>query len=112
MSCYPSCFSVNTDPRAWSAAGEAAAVWRSEKLKDFSWRLRCLGLDQDLTFGALLAQISEQNAELEQMWQQQQQPGYEQPWWADGEYDELRADRWVAPGSMVDKSGSGWAKCN
>jgi hypothetical protein len=26
---------------------DAAAEWRSEKLKDFVWRAKCMGIDQD-----------------------------------------------------------------
>lgn len=74
-------------------AGEAASAWRTDKLKDFAWRLRCLGMDQDPEFASILAQIGEHTTALEEMWEQQKQQGYERPWWADGEYDAARADR-------------------
>lgn len=69
-------------------------MWRAEKLRDFEWRLRCLGVKDDPGFAVLLAQISEHTAALEQLAERQRQPDYERPWWADGEYDGGRADRW------------------
>ena len=68
-------------------------MWRSDRLHDLDWRLRCLGLDQDPLFQSLLGQINEHTAGLEQLWEQQKQPEYKRPWWADGEYNEARADR-------------------
>jgi hypothetical protein len=81
-----------TPPPRPTHTGEAGSVWRSERLRDFHWRLRCLGLDQDEGACALLAQIAEQSSELEELAVAQQAPGYERPWWQTGEYDDRRAD--------------------
>ncbi len=75
------------------AAGEAGSLWRSEKLRDFVFRLRCLGLENDPQFVALAAQIAEETAALEKLAEVQKAPDYERPWWQDGEYDSARADR-------------------
>ncbi len=74
-------------------AVEAGSVWREEKLRDFVFRLRCLGLDGDPAFAELAARIVEETQAIEEMAVQQRSPGYQQPWWADGEYDAARADR-------------------
>lgn len=71
---------------------EAASAWRQEKLRDFVWRARCLGLADDPAVAALLGSIQSQTTDLEELQQRQSQPGYERPWWADGEYDAGRAD--------------------
>ena len=75
-------------------AVEAGSLWRDEKLHDFSFRLRCLGLEGDPQMTALLSQIAQQTQELELLAERQRQPDYERPWWQDGEYDSARADRW------------------
>jgi len=74
-------------------AAEAGSVWRGEKLRDFVFRLCCLGLEGDPEFAALAAQIAETTQELEQLAERQRQPDYQRPWWQDGEYDAARADR-------------------
>lgn len=71
---------------------DAAAEWRSEKLRDFVWRARCLGIDQDPEVAAVIAQMRETTADLEDMATKQASPDYERPWWKDGEYDEARAE--------------------
>lgn len=68
-------------------------MWRGEKLRDFVFRLRCLGLDGDPEFAALAARIAEETQALEELAEKQRSPEYQQPWWADGEYDDARADR-------------------
>jgi hypothetical protein len=78
-----------------ACAAEAGSLWRGEKLRDFAFRLKCLGLDQDPQFAALASQIAEQTQALEQLAERQAQPDYQRPWWQDGEYDASRADRWV-----------------
>lgn len=77
-------------------ADEAGSVWRDHKLRDFMFRLRSLGLEDDPQFAALAAQIAEQTAALEALAEAQRGPGYQRPWWQDGEYDAARADRWVS----------------
>jgi hypothetical protein len=68
-------------------------VWRTEKLKDFVFRLKCLGLDEDPQYVDLVGQIAADTAALEELVVKQSQPDYEPPWWQDGEYDSGRADR-------------------
>lgn len=74
-------------------AGEAGSVWRSEKLRDFVFRLRCLGLEGDPQYAALVEQIAKETEALEALADRQRQPDYHRPWWQDGEYDSVRADR-------------------
>ena len=76
-------------------AVEAGCLWRGEKLNDFVFRLRCLGLEDDPQFAGLVSEISQHTAALEQLAEQQQRPDYCRPWWQDGEYDSGRADRWA-----------------
>ncbi|KAI3437949.1 hypothetical protein D9Q98_000393 [Chlorella vulgaris] len=83
------CFRV---PATASDAREAGSVWRTEKLKDFVFRLKCLGLDEDPQYVDLVGQIAADTAALEELVVKQSQPDYEPPWWQDGEYDSGRAD--------------------
>lgn len=77
------------------SAGEASSVWRNETLRDLEWRARCLGLEGNPEVQGLLAQLLEQSSEVESLWQKQQDPSYQAPWWADGDYDDTKADMWV-----------------
>ena len=80
---------------------EAGSVWRGEKLRGFAFRARCLGVEGDPAAAALLRQIAEHTAALEALAEAQRAPGASRPWWADGEYDAARADRWGRPGSAA-----------
>ena len=73
--------------------GEASSVWRRETLRDLEWRVRCLGLEVNSEVQGLLAELLKHSSEVESLWQQQQDPSYNAPWWADGEYDDANADR-------------------
>lgn len=73
-------------------AGEAGSTWRLDKLRDFEWRARCLGLASDPAFESLLSHIKDHTEQLERLWEVQREPGYERKWWQDGEYDSARAD--------------------
>jgi DnaJ homolog subfamily C member 7 len=73
-------------------AGEAASVWRAEKLRDFLWRARCLGIEAEPTVRELLARLQAETTTIDAIWQQQQESGYQRKWWQDGEYDAHRAD--------------------
>ena len=72
--------------------GEAGSVWRLEKMKDFEWRMRCLGLENDPEYKRMQELIVGYTQDLESMWEEQQKPEYEKKWWQDGEYDARRAD--------------------
>ena len=61
-------------------------------MKDFEWRARCLGIHSDPAVAALIHQIHDQTTYLENLWEQQRDPGYKKQWWQDGEYDAVRAD--------------------
>ena len=76
-------------------AAEAGSLWREEKLRDFAFRLKCLGLADDPQFAALAGQIAEETQALEQLAERQAQPDYQRPWWQYCEYDSSRADRLV-----------------
>jgi tetratricopeptide (TPR) repeat protein len=71
---------------------DAAAEWRAERLKDFVWRARCLGMDQDPEVVATIAQMRATTSDLEDMAAAQAAPDYVHEWWKDGEYDEARAE--------------------
>lgn len=73
-------------------AGEAGSAWRLERLRDFEWRAKCLGLADDPSIAALVEQIKQETLELEELWRKQKEPDYERKWWQDGDYDEQRAD--------------------
>ena len=83
-------------PAGLTRAGDAAAAWRADKLRNFRWRLRCVGLEDDPALAGLLAQMEEQSHTLDEMWEAQRAPDYQRPWWQDGEYDAARADRCVS----------------
>ncbi len=68
-------------------------MWRSEKIKDFVFRLKCLGLEGEPQFAELLGQIAHETEAVEEIAGKQKESGYERPWWQDGEYDSRRADR-------------------
>jgi len=70
-------------------------VWRLEKLKDFAWKMKCLGMEDQPEFVQLQYQIEQYTKELEDMWEEQKKPEYEKKWWQDGEYDAGKADEYV-----------------
>lgn len=76
----------------FTPVGEAASIWRAEKLKDFEWRIRCLGKATDPEFSALLLRLANETEEVEKLWQTQKEPSYQRRWWQDGEYDDERAE--------------------
>lgn len=71
---------------------DAGVEWRSEKLKDFAWRARCLGIADDPEVEAMIRQMRATTADLDVMAAEQAAPNYPRPWWKDGEYDEERAE--------------------
>lgn len=74
-------------------AGEAGSVWRTDKLKNFIFQAKALGLEHDHQVAALLQQVAEQTQALEALRERQSDPAYQRPWWQDGEYDAARADK-------------------
>ena len=73
--------------------GEAGSVWRRHKSVDFESKLRVLGMRDNPEARALFAELQAATSAVEVIWKEQQQPGYQAKWWADGEYDEGEADR-------------------
>lgn len=73
-------------------AGEAGSVWRNDRLKEFCFQVRCMGLEDDPAYTHLLSQIEQHTNMLEELYEDQKKPEYEVPWWQDGEYDDARAD--------------------
>jgi tetratricopeptide (TPR) repeat protein len=82
-------------------AGEAGSVWRTNRLSEYRFQLRQLGLEDDPAFASLFNQMQQHTDELEKLWEQQKQPDYQQHWWQDGEYDEERADQANEAGSHL-----------
>eukprot|EP00887_Chlorella_sp_A99_P007751 scaffold20.g7751.t1 len=74
------------------AAGEAGSVWREDRLREFVFQARVLGLEDDPQVTALLAAVAKHTQALEELAQAQSDPAYVRPWWQDGEYDDARAD--------------------
>lgn len=108
---YPSkCTPLNFNntaiiPKYSNIAGEAGSVWRTDRLSEYRFQLEQLGLEDDPAFASLFNQIQQHTDELKKLWEQQKQPGYQQPWWQDGEYDEERADQANEAGSHLFSQG-------
>ena len=62
-------------------------LWRGEKLRDFEWRMRCLGLDASPEANALLRQMIECTETLNGIGDEIVSGERETKWWLDGEYD-------------------------
>jgi DnaJ family protein C protein 7 len=73
-------------------AGEAGSAWRLDKMRDFQFKAKCLGIENDPAILEILKEIQEQTSELETLWEHQKSPEYTRKWWQDGEYDSHRAD--------------------
>jgi DnaJ homolog subfamily C member 7 len=86
-------------------AGEAGSVWRTDRLSEYRFQLRQLGLEDDPAFASLFNQIQQHTDELEKLWEQQKQPDYQRHWWQDGEYNEERADHANEAGSHLFSQG-------
>ena len=76
----------------YPSAGEAGSAWRLEKMRDFEFKAKCLGIENDTAILEILNQIQQQTTELENLWEEQKTPTYTRKWWQDGEYDSHRAD--------------------
>ena len=71
---------------------DAGTEWRATRLRDLAWRARCLGVHDAPEIQSALLAMREATAELDAMSIAQSSPSYHRPWWADGEYDEARAE--------------------
>ena len=71
---------------------DAGTEWRATRLRDLAWRARCLGVHDAPEIQSALLAMREATAELDAMAVAQSSPSYHRPWWADGEYDEARAE--------------------
>ncbi|KAK3268510.1 hypothetical protein CYMTET_22993 [Cymbomonas tetramitiformis] len=71
---------------------EAGRVWRLEKLKDFEWKAKCAGIQDDPEVVAILEEMRRETAELEKISEKEKEEGGAAHWWCDGEYDDVRAD--------------------
>jgi DnaJ family protein C protein 7 len=80
------------NPNAVIIAGEAGSAWRLDKMRDFEFKAKCLGIENDPAILEILNQIKQQTSELENLWEEQKNPEYTLKWWQDGEYDSERAD--------------------
>lgn len=74
-------------------------------MKDFEWRIRCLGKETDPEFAQLLKQLHEETVAIEKLWEDQKNPDYNKKWWQDGEYDSERADASNDKGMVAYKAG-------
>lgn len=73
--------------------GEACAVWRRNQLRDFKMRVKSIGLENDPEVRKILSLMMDEDARVQEMWERQRDGQSNTPWWADGEYDEAKADR-------------------
>jgi hypothetical protein len=80
------------DVRPAADPDDAGCAWRTEKFKDFEWRCRCLGIDKDPEVAKLIREMEVETVHLQEVARVQAGPDYKRPWWADGEYDEERAE--------------------
>lgn len=72
------------------AAGES---WRVETFREFRWRVRAAGLENDPSYARALREMAALTRELSEMnAAQTRADAPETPWWRDGEYDETRAE--------------------
>lgn len=71
---------------------EAGRIWRAKKFEEFLQRAKDLHLEEDNWTNELLCSIARDSEALDQMIQEQEDFPSKAPWWADGEYDEWRAD--------------------
>ncbi|KAG7673318.1 hypothetical protein Ndes2526B_g03243 [Nannochloris sp. 'desiccata'] len=72
--------------------GEAGSTWRLDKMRDFEFKAKCLGIENDPAILQILNHIKQETFELENLWGEQKNPEYNRKWWQDGEYDSERAD--------------------
>ena len=61
-------------------------------MRDFEFKAKCLGIENDPAILEILNQIKQETFELETLWEEQKTPGYSRKWWQDGEYNTERAD--------------------
>mmetsp|Transcript_7790 Transcript_7790/g.14742 ORF Transcript_7790/g.14742 Transcript_7790/m.14742 type:complete len:553 (+) Transcript_7790:139-1797(+) len=71
---------------------DAGSVWRIEKIKDFQWRAKCMGIQDNPEIRAILNEMIRETNQLEEMVQEEKSEGKKKHWWCDGEYDDERAE--------------------
>ena len=79
-------------------------MWRTEKLRDFEWRLRCMGLQDAPEARQLLASMADCTADLNALGDRVSRGELETKWWCDGEYDRARAEAANDAGAACFKS--------
>ena len=74
-------------------------VWRCEKLRDFEWRVRCLGLDSNPEAVALLEKMLRCTEDLNAIGESVAKGDTESKWWCDGDYDSEKAEHFNDKGT-------------
>ena len=82
----------DTAPCPFPDPGEACQAWRQNRLHELQTQLHHLGLSDDPETMKLLKTLVEEDAKVQDLWEQQRDGSVQTPWWADGEYDGKAAD--------------------
>jgi hypothetical protein len=72
---------------------EACSVWRQQQLAEFRQKAKQLGLDHDPQFQVMMNEMLKENHQLDEILEKQNDDSSAAPWWADGEYDAVKADK-------------------
>ncbi len=75
-----------------ASEADLGKVWRCEKLRDFEWRMRCLGLDSNPEAVRLLEAMMASTEQLNEVGDKLARGEVEPKWWWNGEYDRDRAE--------------------
>ena len=75
-----------------ASESDLGKVWRCEKVRDFEWRARCLGLDKNPEAAELLRRMLRCTEELNEIGDALARGDAEPKWWLGGDYDARRAE--------------------
>ena len=89
--------------RAAADPGDAGSHWRKEKLKDLVFRAKALRVQDQPEIVEAIEQLKALTFQVEDIAHKQAQPGYQTPWWMDGDYDETRAEEHNDRGAQLCK---------
>ncbi|QDZ23684.1 DnaJ domain-containing protein [Chloropicon primus] len=78
-------------------------VWRCEKVRDFEWRMRCLGLEDNAEAVDLLKRMLRSTEELNEIGDAMSRGEVEPKWWLGGDYDADEAEEHNDEGAALFK---------